>query len=270
VFASQSAVKPASSLHSSTSSRMRTSTRRSLVAASSRVAWHERRACDNVCPRNSEHQSIRSLGSSELASRYEGHGRRGRQAGIPRWDWPIRRARIKDLKNRFLGSQVHNEQMTPEKSMYDLAKGRLRRRDGCASGALSMCRTDHRVLKARVLLQSLWPGQAQPGRRDSPRERDRGPAPRGADGRGVGLNGLSANFRSNSSGSAGRSIFTLQAQLRLVARVQALQAVQAAKLPERQSAPPRSRCGADFARVATGSRSNASADTLNVRDCWPP
>jgi very-short-patch-repair endonuclease len=30
--------------------------------------------------------------------------------------------RIKDLKNRFLGSQVHGDQMTPEKSMYDLAK----------------------------------------------------------------------------------------------------------------------------------------------------
>jgi len=30
--------------------------------------------------------------------------------------------RIKDLKNRFLGDQAHGEQMTPEKSMYDLAK----------------------------------------------------------------------------------------------------------------------------------------------------
>jgi very-short-patch-repair endonuclease len=30
--------------------------------------------------------------------------------------------RIKDLKNRFLGEQAHGDQMTPEKSMYDLAK----------------------------------------------------------------------------------------------------------------------------------------------------
>jgi very-short-patch-repair endonuclease len=30
--------------------------------------------------------------------------------------------RIKDLKNRFLSDQAHREQMTPEKSMYDLAK----------------------------------------------------------------------------------------------------------------------------------------------------
>lgn len=30
--------------------------------------------------------------------------------------------RIKDLKNRFLSDQAHGEQMTPEKSMYDLAK----------------------------------------------------------------------------------------------------------------------------------------------------
>lgn len=34
----------------------------------------------------------------------------------------ISEERIKDLKNRFLNSQVHREQMTPEKSMYDLAK----------------------------------------------------------------------------------------------------------------------------------------------------
>jgi very-short-patch-repair endonuclease len=30
--------------------------------------------------------------------------------------------KIKDLKNRFLRNQVHGDQMTPEKSMYDLAK----------------------------------------------------------------------------------------------------------------------------------------------------
>src|SRR6266853_6665743 len=42
VFASQSAIKPASSLRRPRNSWIRASIRRSLAAASSRVAWHER------------------------------------------------------------------------------------------------------------------------------------------------------------------------------------------------------------------------------------